>query len=687
MLVATLSKLYHRRRARSFLAPAALIEALLSGCASGHDGAETAQGAAQVAQPTETIATLCGGPPSANPMVLMDVGQTYSNDVLVRDGDRIAGAGGVLWTLWDAASGTRVASGPISGAPVGHRRPEVAYAGDTLLLPTTAGFALRDARDGTVRAQVALTHPYAERSGVASDGSYVFVVDGAGLHVWDRAGTLLFERPIADQRDLPRIYPAREALYLGGGGAVTRIAVPSGSASTLSAYTGAFHQWFVDGTHYITASSSAFHIYAITGALVRAHAREPVAAGEAFTVIAGGGGARYWIADSQTGVSLHELADGRELLRFRGTLAGGRGPAPHGAFRIGPTQLRLLHLEAGSDPSEDVNGPALEWPTASIDDASGQWAVANDDGLIFAPPRRGLPPNTLGCGAVRDIAGVRDTAAVATLDRKIRLFDLSNATPRLVRTLDALASRKIGFAAGGRYLVSQNDPSRNEADGATILVHDVERGERVHTFAELGRSSRGLDFAAATRAERIAIQQCASPSRIDSTCTVQLRSLRGDALWTTGAHPWPRGAERSFAISPDGTRIAVYELDGTNGAEVIHIYGDGGQRQRPLSDLTLLAWLEDEQLLVADTAGTRQVVGLDGTVLRTLDIRGFMRLSNEPATQLVFSSPHVFELTTGAIVYTVSERRAFGMRDPRGVALESAVIHGFNEQVFVERYR
>ncbi|MET0341046.1 MAG: hypothetical protein ABW252_08585 [Polyangiales bacterium] len=637
----------NRDRALSAASPlracsVALFLCMAVGCADDeHElAASSPETVAQVAAPpvaSEDASSSCGQRPASDPRQLLDVGHAGAVSTLVRVGDRVVSQDGQRWVLWDVPSGRQLASGEFSASWT-ERRPAtsdstaprpadpaggprvvpVDLVGDTLITPGPLRFDVRSARDGRVLATIPIDDRVVTLSGIARDESYVYVASNAHLRVWDRTGRLLNELAGRDFRRASATAEPGELRVAGGTLTSVEILRASGEHATSPAYAGTFQTWFLDGSHFVTRQDAEARIYRHDGTLVRALPLPPMAATAFATdIVAGGDGQFAWVyGTGARETRLHRVSDGALLQSFVGSPKLSRRTA-QATFTLGAGRVRFVDLRGATPTFSDREAPQSDWPDFAIDGA-GNYAIGDARGALHvASLGDEAAPKRLGCGAVTAIAGVGDEVALATGDGRVRFYDLTGGARTLLRTLDAPA-HEIAYVDGGRNLVTQGRPYRENSQEGAIRVLDAATGELVHTWPDdldPAGAGRLYGFVTATHADRIARVTCRAtqPKR---TCTIQVAASDGTEIFHTQPYLSDRGVSLAASLSPDGKRLAVLVGRAEDRETSVQIYEEG-VLAATVPDARGATWLDDERLLLGLVHPTHR-----GTVLHVADARG-----------------------------------------------------------------
>ncbi|MET0340251.1 MAG: hypothetical protein ABW252_04585 [Polyangiales bacterium] len=562
----------------------------VAGCADAGLAALERTAAAQQSPAAESAEGVCGAGTLGEGVVL-DVGAAQPPEIVGTSADRVLSKDAERWVLWDARAARQVASGRAG--------PGVDMVGEVLLVPSEAGLDVRSARDGQVRSTIALARVDGMIAGLADDGSYVYVADATSLRAVSLAGMPLFDVP-GDHRDA-RISAQPGALHavLPARSVVETVSLADGSVTLSPPFDDAFHAWFLDGRHFITATGAWFNVYTAAGAFVRRIAFHDGPVVPPWTPSGGGDGNFVWIANHNAKLVRAYPLDGGAPFALSGAWRKASRRSTSILFEVLNDRVYSLHRldlrgkEARFEPvPPSPEGKAHNMVASFQSHASGLLALGGEDGTIHVLDVEAPTfARVLGCGKPVGMSGAPGRVAIATADHRLRVFDLHGGRATLLRTLklDSVTYAQFGLAADGRYLVLARTEYRGFGDStSTVLAYDLQRTSETEPFAEpvqVLRTERAFSaMSTAASAPYVAVGLCAK-----GPCEIAVRAVDGsDEGWTrvlTRPEPvhWVR-------LSPGGTRAGLYQPFGGFVHSEIH-----ERAGRLLSQQAkLVFWLDDE---------------------------------------------------------------------------------------------
>jgi WD40 repeat protein len=219
----------------------------------------------------------------------------------------------------------------------------------------------------------------------------------------------------------------------------------------------------------------------------------------------------------------------------------------------GPSILWRLDAATGKVAQSRTVGRGAIWSLAST--PSGRVFVTSpkDDKTYEIAPDTLRVKRTYNSGG-NNVAARADgrTLALASADGRIRLLDTESGRARVLRGRHRDAYIRLAFAREGRTLVSAGS-------SGGVVVWDLEHGtvrERIaaHDAADqtaLAMAPDGRTFYTAATDARLAIWDLAGNRRLDR------RFPSGPAM------TYDTGSPKGIAMSPDGKRLAVTQVDGS----------------------------------------------------------------------------------------------------------------------------
>lgn len=136
----------------------------------------------------------------------------------------------------------------------------VALAGQTVVIETASGLAIRAAMDGHVTGTI--PGPIAWWQ-LASDGSYVVTGSTTALQAWSLTGKSTFSVAGNYAAAIAFAAPTQIQVALGAAGAnvIQTVAVPAGTSSVGPTFNGTFSSWFLDGARFLTNTAQTVWVY------------------------------------------------------------------------------------------------------------------------------------------------------------------------------------------------------------------------------------------------------------------------------------------------------------------------------------------------------------------------------------------------------------------------------------------
>lgn len=598
--------------------------------ALGDDGGATEEGDATddgsasdaATFPVVTLVAPCTSA-MATGSTLFDLGHGSQVSVLKQSGNRLLSEDtSGHWILWSLPSKLPLVTGDatsdplnnpalpqLSGAQSGSPGPgvfSVDLAGSTMAIASAASITLLSAVDGHLLQTVTIDNTLVSTYGLASDGSYLWVVGQGGLQAYTTGGQRVVNRTNGDY-SYSNIFAAPSSLEVG--------ASPVGDLELVSIATGAsqvalrsdtlpngFGTWFTDGSRFVTATQSGgtvITVYSSAGAKVSqttlAQSVQAVGGfgpvywasaqngqGSAPQVFAVSGGANpVWTEATSNNLNSSLFAAGR-LLAFSDT---------------GSTQLHVLDLSSVTvrDTDVDIGSSTLfngnPGTVGLFDaDAAGNWAFTDGStGSLVFDGADALGPNgpiPLDCGAVQSIAGgAGGRVAVATAAGQILFADVSTSARTVLGAL--------GFPATG--LAISDDGKVLAALGATLRIFDLPTGTNPVTLettssSDLFALARGGGTLGLVIAEGTPVTGTQFARRLYSAST-------GALLLNDTVVPAQSGSVPQLALSPSGlAAITDFTIDPASALATTNIFRNG--TVIGTANGYPVGWLDDSRLVV-----------------------------------------------------------------------------------------
>lgn len=560
------------------------------------------------------------------------------------------------WVLWERSSGRAIARGP------SHLRPDLA--GETLLTAEPRrGFQLRSAVDGALRAEIRYPNLGFRGFGLTADGRHLYVFDRTWLRAWNEHG----EQRVTyttNELDASRIHAGADVLRIAPSGTarIDTLVLATGEVRpSASGYAGTFQRWLLDGRHFVTFESKGdrsypnegtFRVYTADVTLVQSlpWKDQPFSPG-AFKSV-GGDGEHVWLSAREASnpsappmVRVYQLGSPEPVLSFVGTPLSTEVRTAMEAFLLDGYMLRLLDLRGSTPITHDhaYGGGQPRVPTA---DGEGRWAFV-DWNVLYDGTRvdaRGLP-RTLGCPPAQSLAGASDKVAIATGDRRVRIYVIRAGVPKLAATLTGVLARKLAFSADGRVLFVLGDKDGLPlGSGGTFEALELDADGRVlgsTALTELIKSPGTwwslISFTVSASGARVAGSYCYLTQQPSGTCIHALFD-QGKPLCVASAVPYVSGV----LLSPSGEHMAVPDFGpGRNSldrgvksvpdmppliptprldaAQWTNIY-DEKTLIAQLHDVRPVSWVDDARLLI-ERAGesVRTIIDLTGKPVATVE--------------------------------------------------------------------
>lgn len=605
-------------RLRSFERAFLALSLFVPGCADEHqtdDHGGGGTGAAAMGASTAGDASVdpCDQPLSHDSM-LLDLGGGFQVVALRQSPDRILARSFSAWALWDRQRGAVIARGRYD-----HPGGEIDLAGDTILVPSTAGYELRSARDGALQASIPRRRD-GESGAFSADGSYAFTLGQGQIRVWDRAGKLL--RVHQREPRFDEVYAgANELRYppVWRDSVIETLSIDSGVVRESSSFDGQFIAWFRDGTHFITREAdvnrqaSWVRVYTKDGTLVQAH---PVASLVA-TFSAGGEGDLFWFhpADDDWNTHVYRLGASEPLQSFGPAGASTSWRAPVAVFKQSETTIESLDLRGGAPKLVRYTVPGYKGPA----DVDGDGRLAYAKGFVIhdaAELRQNGKSRALGCSELTHLVGWRDRLAISSADRVTRLYSYRTGKPQLIWKMSDFHVQELAFMDDGRVVAVHGWEGTDDTQLALRTI-EFDEHDQLRRAVLRPRSGHESYLSTAPHGNRYVLTNCEAMPGLE--CTWRLMGFDGEEM---GKPQKYRSTWGLPLLSPSGTQVAVYvwkDQDSGGGTDII--LEKAGVKAH-LANKRPVLWLDDHRLLVEDEAQEQpsEIVDPAGNTIATLAV-------------------------------------------------------------------
>jgi Putative Ig domain len=578
-----------------------------------------------------------------------------------------------LWTLWNYATGTPIASGQVDALVEGYL--PFAVAGDEIVIGTSTGFELRSTATGELLAAIPVVWWQ-----LASDNSYICGGTNANLSCWSLTGKLLFSKSGDYSNALAQASPDEVLIGRGavGQNVIETISTATWTSSVGPAFQGGFYAWFLDGARFLTtvnyANSSninTVYVYSSAGVLEDQKSFPSEYLGKLF-----GQGNWFWTDDangSEAG-TLYIYAVGHSA-QPAATFSFGI-PAVTGAYITwisgsGSGALKVIDLSGAAPVETSYTVPLPSSPSSYAWYSPSQFMLGTEGGFLVDASN---PSNlrTLGYGAVTNIAG--STARAVFTTASANTFSYESATNTLQKTIDLSASQQIVLSSDGSILATLD--SGPGAGNVTVNIYAMPAGTLINSFpystAGTYPLSITLSGGGTVLGENLSNGNCGGYEGYSTPCVPQTVPVTGGAVTT-----YPSGYDIALQLSPDGTLAAVTQIP----ALTTSIYQNGTLLAAALPGYAA-AWLDNGRLLVTSAGSAVNIYSPTGVLLGTTSIPPNPPLSTVrgpagPAPVQVVSPNLVFVPWINEVLSLASGNSAWASGDLCGTPTNAYLIVHF----------
>jgi WD40 repeat protein len=594
-----------------------------------------------------TLAVQTGGPPGAQPGVLLELGHATNVIRILHDGSRILSAdesGHV--SLWNAQSGALLASTGSACAPGNPRECGfIALAGPTAAVRQLTGIDVFSSVDGSLIAQVPAAEPFYRWWALSDDGEYLVVPGTTGLTVWSRAGSILFT--LAGNYGGAAVYAAAGEFHIAKGAAdpavIETVTVPGGISTVGPEFQGTFHSWFSDGGRFLTNVGNTVWVYSTAGL------QQDLVA---LPTIERLGGHGNWFWTGQNALNIYSVgASTAPAASFSKSPSQELTPSAN-TIAFGPpgTQLSIVDLSGAAPVKRDYTTPVDDFRAYGAASAT-DWAYAPRYGALFgelsnasSPPPM---PQRYAPGRAFSIAGSDSRIAIATASGQIFHFD--TATHSLQSEI-AYPSTQVALSTDGTQLVAAGDVNNGQPPQMRVyaMPGETSLADFPNTFQQ--------DMTFATGGNVI--------GRIVYPRTRQVIGFDGIPIWSDiPQYFYPEIS--AVRLSPNGSRFAVAvpvddfgERSSTTGTNVYN----GATLTTAVLGIPV-GWIDNDRLMV--NRYTRELnfgvynrcefVSPTGQVTTCPALPHIKRMQTLTSNS-IYSPEHnkIFDLTTGATLWSSS---------------------------------
>jgi hypothetical protein len=552
--------------------------------------------------------------------VLLELGHSQNIGLVRFSGSRVLSVDGIgHWVLWDYASAAIIANGDTDCTPnlLNCGLSRVAdVAGPTAVIRIGTGFEVHSTADGHLLSTIAASISWWL---LATDGSYVSAGSQAGLFAWSASGQLLFSRPGDYSNAISFAAPGQIRVAAGPAGpsVVQTLSVPSGTASTSSAFNGTFSSWFVDGGNFLATVGTTVLAYSLTAVQ---QAVLPLPSGAAAT----GQGNWVWTYPNP-GASLN-------------VYAVGTGSTPAASFAIGPDAvpvasattigvmqsgraLSVIDLAGATPVKVDYALPIAIYanpgdpttaPYAAV--SAAQWVAGNQAGVLL--DGAGLPgtPRYLAFGQAWSIAGSTGHIAIATASGSILYF---NADTLAQEGTVPYSSSKVLLSSDGSMMTAAGDMIDRQYGGDwSVKIYSLPSGTALYTWPYAASGVVFPQDIALSRSGTVLGQVLFTPSFYTQQASATTGgSLTFSTTFNSSSVQGAVGMGPPLRLSPDGTLIAQSTTADPHGFVPPGLPGIGtniflnGALVTAVSGWPV-AWIDNNHLVVNTyTEDSRRLVG------------------------------------------------------------------------------
>jgi len=606
-----------------------IIGATLVGC-----GAETA------APPP----WLCGGLPVPadidDNQGLFDLGHSRTLKRLIQSGDRVLSQDEYdgRWILWDSTTHLAVTSGP------NYTYDYANMAGNLVIIQTATGLDLLNATTGELQGTIDGGPSSFAQIGIADDGSYVWAALANGcLEAWSPQGDIVLNVPGDYSRASIFAAPAEIRVAKGPAGAdrIETLPIGGGQATLSPTFSHNFHRWMDDGERFFATVGTAVFIYSKQASLITSAVLPTIEGlrgrGDHFWTFPGstpGYPLRiYDINSGDTPVVTYEYGPSTALFPWKQGI---------GVIYSNEPEVHFIHLDK-QVTREVIPVPFSYLKHLAVDDATGNWTIANWSGVIYQHGTSQDPQvdGTLSCGAVLDMASTpTGWAAIALASKQVLILDM-NAGGEVEKVLPVLAERvQISddgsvLAAWGGYLTAYYLGTKSNTN---IEIFSLPSGEKTHTFTDSGA------FSLSRNGERIGLTSFPAMTR-------QVANLDGSlTFWDDNS-----SIEYPPLPSPNGTHIAA--PDGADSDQMVtslFLADPMGGTAQLINVLPgkVVGWIDDNQMLAYTRKKEPGSYEYDKTII--YDAQGVV-IATPPFPNIVID----FDVISSSTIYLPVEGTAY----------------------------
>lgn len=498
-------------------------------------------GGSTTAQVTITVAT--------SPGVLYQGGHQTTITSMHSNSSRLLSSDNFkVWILWDFSSGDIVAQG--TGTTQANLEGQIFAVNNN----SAADVEVRSAQDGNL----IFTVPGISLFVIPADGSYICTYNSSGLTVWSPSGSAEVVR--SGDYSKATIFAATGQVQVAQGPAgqnvIETIDVAAGTSTASPTFLGTFQFWFADGSNFVTTFGNEYWVYSNAGVQ---------AAGGTYpqSVSSWGGGVGNWIWTSSysqccqgsfavfaigatTPTEVFQTYSSGTYIQVGSTIA---------ALGQGYPELGIVDLSGATPTLTQYTLATTElWLSAYTKNASGEWAVGNEHGVVMDATNLSSPVY-FDYGQVLGLAAGGNTAAVATASGRILIYDIASA--QLTGTINFLAS-DMQMSSDGTVLAAEADSVDSEfAPDRTLNIYSLPSLSVVQTYPTTYTEGGGTylrDFVLSDSGSILG-------QSLADEATVGLQQVTGVSgaplIWSETEDSLP------VFLSPDGTIIGA--LDGFGG--------------------------------------------------------------------------------------------------------------------------
>lgn len=593
---------------------------------------------------------------------LLDLGHISRIELLQNSGNRLLSrdSSGV-WILWDVTDREQIIEGDSLYYDPSDRMYKMDYIElkeSTLAVSTGSEVQIMSAIDGTSLADIPV-NTRANTVGLSVDGSYFWAATNFSLSAWSLSGSQLVSVAgnYADAQVFADVESIRVAEGSAGSDVIETIPVDGGNPTLSPSFSGDFHSWFVDGSHFLTTISTVVYVYSPSAeqkALVDLQATKSL----------GGSRSYFWTHEKTPYLlKIYRIGSGPTPVEIFGTgVLHKVVPTINkiGVLPYGYNDFTIVHLDPGNITMTSHEGPGAYLEVFEADE-DGSWFVGNRSGVIYDNLSSGLPleDKSFGCGRIRSIAGSKSgVAAVATADGQILILNISDSGKSIDRRMSYDSSSLILTDSGDILAAQANFDDHQYSPDISLSILSLPTDNVIRKWEYSSDAAQpnftgvflfdfdlSLNGIVASRKEG-AVNWAPYTNLVNIVESGELiLSIRGDA-------------STAPKLSPDGVGAAI-----SDGRTVTTIY-ENGQLSAAISG-GLAGWVDNERLLintyVQDKWGSwifvaSHIYSRQGSLVFDSflpEITSFTAISETE----VFSHDHnaVFDLQTGDLIWTAED--------------------------------